>query len=213
MMNLDEVKEMIKRTDLKLEEVKEMMRLSDMKEIIVRKLNIDVSSQTIFDQLKKEHDELQSLLAKTLEAPAHEREALLQKICTLLIPHARGEEKTLYALMHQKALAGPPEALTLVNDGYEEHHVADELVAELKGMDHNNERWPALFKVLKENLEHHIKAEENDIWEQGKKMFTKDELRTMLGVYSIVKAKYAQTLPDQSAIREREPAPEAVAAF
>ena len=45
-------------------------------------------------------------------------------------------------------------------EGFEEHHVADVIVKELENVSPGDEQWAAKFKVLKENIEHHIEEEE-----------------------------------------------------
>jgi hypothetical protein len=49
-----------------------------------------------------------------------------------------------------------PEARDLVSEGYQEHHVADVIIDELNAVATDDDAWGAKFKVLKENLEHHI---------------------------------------------------------
>jgi hypothetical protein len=54
------------------------------------------------------------------------------------------------------ALRAHPEAKDIVLEGYQEHHVADLIVKELHAVQKDDEQWGAKFKVLKENIEHHI---------------------------------------------------------
>lgn len=49
-----------------------------------------------------------------------------------------------------------------VLESYEEHHVADVLVAELAGMKPEDERFTAKATVLIENVRHHMEEEERD---------------------------------------------------
>jgi iron-sulfur cluster repair protein YtfE (RIC family) len=49
-----------------------------------------------------------------------------------------------------------------VLESYEEHHVADVLVAELASMNPEDERFTAKTTVLIENVRHHMKEEEDD---------------------------------------------------
>jgi hemerythrin superfamily protein len=54
----------------------------------------------------------------------------------------------------------------LINEALEEHHVVHLLIAELKKMAPSDERCAAKFTVLAENVKHHIKEEEGEIFPQ-----------------------------------------------
>ena len=57
----------------------------------------DINDIDILDTLKKEHDEVKSLLAELQEATtAAQRRGLVQKIKAALIPHTKAEEKVVY---------------------------------------------------------------------------------------------------------------------
>lgn len=165
---------------------------------------------TIFDQLKEEHTQLKDLLKKAVESDPSDRKGLLAKIEKLLVPHARAEEKTLYALLREKAESENEEnALDLTNEAYEEHRVADELIADLKGCDIRDEKWSAKMKVIKENIEHHISEEEDELFEQAKRLFNEGQLAKLLMAYKTVKQSFAESLPTQGQIRERTASAEA----
>lgn len=166
-------------------------------------------AKNIFSQLKSEHEDLKKLLKKTEDADVDERADYLTKICEELIPHARGEEKTLYALFRLRAQDEDEDTLDLANEGYEEHLVADELIENLKSIDVKSERWIPMFKVLKENLEHHIREEENEMFKECRELFSKEEQVLILEAYLASKEEFSKDLPAQKDINEREPSVEA----
>lgn len=166
--------------------------------------------QSIFSQLKSEHDQLKDLLKKTENSEPSQRAEHFSEVLNHLIPHARGEEKTLYALFRIKAQDDSEDSLDLANEGYEEHLAADTLIEMLKQVDVSSERWIPLFKVLKENLEHHIREEENEIFKKCKKLISKQELQSVLEAYKIAKAQFETELPAQGDIAERAPSEELV---
>ena len=88
--------------------------------------------------------------------------------------HELMEEKVFYP-----ALQSHPQARAIVLEGFQEHHVADVIVAELERVATNDEQWGAKFKVLKENLEHHIQEEEGEMFRVARGIFSKDELRAL----------------------------------
>ncbi len=163
---------------------------------------------SVFALLKAEHKDLKELLEKTEKSDPEDREECLKEVCKELIPHARAEEKTLYALFRRRALDEDTETLDLANEGYEEHLVADTLIENLKYLDTDDERWIPMFKVLKENLEHHIREEESEIFKGCKKIFSKEEQGLMLEAYLTSKKSFMDNLKSQAEIDEREPSVE-----
>jgi hypothetical protein len=55
-----------------------------------------------------------------------------------------------------------------MNEADEEHHVAKVLIAELEAMDGRGDHYDAKFMVLAENVRHHIKEEENEVFSKAK---------------------------------------------
>ena len=117
-----------------------------------------------FEQLLKEGEE-------TTERARKGRRELLATLTSELNAHELMEEKVLYP-----ALQSHPQARDIVLEGYEEHHVADLIVAELQQVATNDEQWGAKFKVLKENIEHHIEEEEGEMFRTARGLFSREEL-------------------------------------
>jgi len=104
--------------------------------------------------LENDHRRLEDLLARGEKAgtdAAKTRTSLLDTLAAELTVHETIEEKVL-----SPALEAHPETRDIVLEGFQEHHVADLIVKELYDTSVANEVWAAKFKVLKENLEHHI---------------------------------------------------------
>jgi hemerythrin-like domain-containing protein len=117
-----------------------------------------------FEELLKQGEESTERAAKT-------RPKLLTVLTEELHVHELLEEKVLYP-----ALAPHPETRDLVLEGYEEHHVADLIVKELHGVAADDEQWGAKFKVLKENIEHHIEEEEREMFRAARGVLSREEL-------------------------------------
>jgi hypothetical protein len=127
--------------------------------------------------LERDHRRFQDLLKQgeeTTERAAQGRTALLNTLSAELTVHEMIEEKVLYA-----ALKAHPESKDLALEGYQEHHVADILIKELHDLSKDDERWGAKFKVLKENLEHHIQDEEGPMWRTARGLFSREELQAL----------------------------------
>ena len=127
--------------------------------------------------LEAEHRQFEELLAKgeeTTERARKTRRELLKTLTEALTAHELMEEKVLYP-----ALQSHPQARDIVLEGYEEHHVADLIVQELHDVATDDEAWGAKFKVLKENIEHHIEEEEGEMFRTARSIFSRDELREL----------------------------------
>lgn len=103
-----------------------------------------VTVKRLFDQFEK---------AKSL---AEKKKIVAEAIMELKI-HASIEEEIFYPAVRK------PIGKEIMTEADEEHHVAKVLIAELEEMDGSEEHYDAKFKVLSENVRHHIKEEENDM--------------------------------------------------
>jgi hypothetical protein len=137
--------------------------------------------------LEDDHKRFKKLLSEgedTTERARAGRRKLFESLRRGLEVHERMEEEILYP-----ALKAHPKATDIVLEGYEEHHVADLIVAELAETDYSDERWAAKWKVLKESLEHHIEEEEEDMFKKARQIFEKDELAAMGEAMEAIRAE------------------------
>jgi hemerythrin-like domain-containing protein len=127
--------------------------------------------------LETDHRRMEDLLKKGEETTARgvkTRTELLDTLTRELNAHEHIEETVLYP-----ALQSHPQAKDIVLEGYEEHHVADLIVKELHGLARNDEQWGPKFKVLKENIEHHIEEEEDTMFPRARGIFSREELQQL----------------------------------
>src|SRR5829696_3165335 len=75
-------------------------------------------------------------------------------------------------------------------ESFEEHGVVEELLNELATMDLEEEQFEAKFKVMKENVEHHIEEEETQMFPKCPKIPNYEELGLLM-------AERKQVLLDQ----------------
>lgn len=110
--------------------------------------------------LKADHDTVDALFKEFEEAESlnEKKRIALEAIMELRI-HAIIEEKLFYPAMRRQSVDKD-----LLNEADEEHHVAKLLIAELAAMDGSEQHFDAKFKVLAENIRHHVKEEENDLF-------------------------------------------------
>ena len=127
--------------------------------------------------LETDHRRLEDLLEQgthTTERAVKARGELLRMLESELNAHELIEEKILYP-----ALKVHPEARDIVLEGFQEHHVADLILKELREVSRSDEQWGAKFKVLKESIEHHIQEEEGPMFRTARGIFSRDELQAM----------------------------------
>jgi hemerythrin-like domain-containing protein len=129
------------------------------------------------EMLERDHRRLEELLEKgekTTDRGGKTRAAVLQQLTSALVVHELIEENVLYP-----ALKPHRDAREVVLEGYQEHHVADVLVRELERLPTDDERWGATFKVLKENIEHHIEEEEGDMFPTARSVLDREQLESI----------------------------------
>ncbi len=123
---------------------------------------------TIYDELKKDHDQVQEMLTRIEGMSARtstSKVKLFEEMKAALTAHVRAEEKVFYDAIKQEKSAH-----NSVLEGYEEHHVADLLMREISRLPPSDEKWTAKFTVLKENVEHHVEEEESEIWAKARQI-------------------------------------------
>jgi hypothetical protein len=124
--------------------------------------------------LKQDHVKVKEMLSElegTTERAAKTREAVFSQLKDELEVHEAIEEEFLYP-----ALKNHPETRDLALEAFEEHHVVDEVMGEMLHLPVSDETWTAKFTVMKENLEHHIEEEEQDMFEKARRALGDDEL-------------------------------------
>src|SRR6476469_371831 len=129
----------------------------------------------IYTALKNDHKLVKQILKKqekTEETDVQERKELLIELKEALVPHSRAEEQVLYDRLKKSDVK---EADELAFEGYEEHAVVDRLLEQLEMTSPDDKKWTALISVAKENLEHHIKEEEEALFKKAKKAFERSQ--------------------------------------
>jgi len=127
--------------------------------------------------LKEDHRKVKKMLAElesTTERGVKTREELFTKVKQELVVHEAIEEEIFYP-----ALKEHPKTKEIALEGYEEHHVVDTVMAEIEGVAYDDEKWGAKFTVMKENLEHHIEEEEDDMFKKARQVMDEAELEEL----------------------------------
>jgi len=89
-----------------------------------------------------------------------ERRQIVDRIIEALSVHAAIEEQVFYPVVR----ATVPETEDVTLESLEEHHIVKWLLAELADLDAAHERFHPKVTVLIENVRHHVKEEEHDLF-------------------------------------------------
>jgi hemerythrin superfamily protein len=105
--------------------------------------------------LAADHRKVEELFAKYENARgASDKQKLVKQICTELKIHAMVEEELFYPALTDKV------DTDLLEEAYVEHDSAKVLIRELEASEPDEDFYDAKVKVLKEQIEHHVKEEE-----------------------------------------------------
>ncbi|HSK46436.1 MAG TPA: hemerythrin domain-containing protein [Coriobacteriia bacterium] len=139
-------------------------------------------AKDIYQRLEQDHREMQQMMGRLSE---RFDDRTFKKLATELTAHTVAEEKVLYHAVVKEEPAHQP-----VLEGYEEHHVAELILRELKSNQHGTDRWKAKFKVLKENVEHHIEEEESTMFSAVREVLPQQEAQKMVSKFESEKRKH-----------------------
>lgn len=124
-----------------------------------------------FNLLKEDHRKVDALFDQLESATGKAKLTVFNQIKTELELHAHIEEKIFYP-----ALEEPEETHELTLEAYEEHAVVKNLLKELGRAKSANEEWEAQAKVLRENVEHHVEEEENELFPKAESALGEEEI-------------------------------------
>jgi hemerythrin superfamily protein len=140
-----------------------------------------------FTLLKTDHKTVAGLMDKieqTTERAVKTRDELFTQLKSELDIHAEIEEKILYPVL-EKA----DETHDISLEAYEEHRIVKQLLGELESEPKDAEEWTAKFTVLKENVEHHVEEEEDEMFKKARKVLSEEEIEELGARLEEAKAK------------------------
>ena len=116
------------------------------------------------DLLKKDHDDVDALFKEyeTLteaSGNARDRRALSTRICGMLAVHMMIEEEIFYPAARRAGVES-----NLLDEADIEHGAAKELIAQIGATKASASHYDARVKVLGENIRHHVKDEESELF-------------------------------------------------
>jgi hemerythrin superfamily protein len=149
------------------------------------------------DILKADHTKVRALFTKFEslkgKAPA-QRQELVERISRELSVHSSVEELTFYPTVRERMSRSED----LVLESLEEHHLVKVTLSELEKMSPEDERYDAKMTVLIEQVKHHMREEEDDLFPRVRKHIPDADLVELAAVMREARAT-APTRPHPKA--------------
>ena len=126
----------------------------------------------IFEALRTSH-ETQRALADQLvrtQGDSKDRDLVFKELRAELSAHAAAEERFFYVPLIAHDMTQEPS-----RHGIAEHHEMDELVEKLEETDFSSPAWLATAKELHHKIYHHLKDEEQGVFQLAGKVLTEAE--------------------------------------
>lgn len=130
----------------------------------------------VLELLASQHDEVDQLIEQ-LERGKGDRAALFAQLADKLAAHAAVEEKIFYPAAMDTSTS------ELLHESVEEHLAIKRILADMLELDpdHDEERFDAALSLLKEQVTHHARSEEEaKLFPALRRLLTEDE-RAALG--------------------------------
>ncbi len=128
--------------------------------------------------LKQDHQNVEALFERFEQAGEREwveKRRIVDKVTEHLSRHAAIEEQVFYPAVRSQL----PEAAAAVLEGLEEHHLVKLTLAEIEKLPPQAERFTAKMTVLMENVRHHVKEEEEELFPKVREAFSVQELEEL----------------------------------
>jgi len=129
--------------------------------------------------LTSDHNRVRGLF--TLFKQAHEvddgarAQSIAQKVMQELAVHTAIEEQVFYPSIRARSA----ELDELVDEAFQEHHVAKMLIEELKMAEPGGDDWVAKMQVLIENVDHHAQEEEQEMFDKVRSTTDGNQLESL----------------------------------
>jgi hemerythrin superfamily protein len=149
----------------------------------------------VLTELIKDHDELRAMFADLRNgARGERREDLIREMTVELVKHSVAEEVHLYPLI-RKVL---PDGDEIADHEIEEHSEVEQALKDLEKVDHNDPESDRLVGSVIDDVTHHAREEEDDVFPRLRQACSAEQLRELGDKVRAIK-KIAPTHPHPSA--------------
>ena len=136
---------------------------------------------TIFDVLKKDHDEVKGILDKIdkdMRAGGGRCAALFEQLKPMVLAHARSEEEVFYSVLEDHDLTED-----LAERAEDEHTRIEELLEEMDADVPGEASWRMIFEQVAGALRSHIQQEEGEMFRKTRELLGEQELQAMADAF------------------------------
>lgn len=142
-------------------------------------------AQDIIDLLEQDHDEVEQLLARLEECRQEERGELFREIVRELARHEAAEEAIVHPAMRDEVPDGGAEVQSIL----EEESEAEQLLADMEGMDPEGSEFLRAFRSLRTEVLAHAEHEERSEFPALRKALSEAQRREMGERFATIKNK------------------------
>ena len=137
---------------------------------------------TIFDVLKKDHDEVKDILDKIdkdIRADGSQCAALFAKLKPMVLAHSRAEEEVFYSVLEEH-----DQTEDLAEHAEDEHAEVEEMLEQMGEDDAGEAGWRMVFDQMAASLRHHIQQEESEMFRKAREVLGEQELQSLGDAFS-----------------------------
>lgn len=128
-----------------------------------------------FEILKKDHREVDALIAQLEKASGQPSDRqTFETLRESFFIHAEAEEQIVYP-----ALEEFDETEEQAEHSYDEHAAVKAMFAQMSELEPSSEEFQTVLKEAKENIQHHVKEEENELFPKGEQLLDESEIEAM----------------------------------
>jgi hypothetical protein len=123
---------------------------------------MNAKSSNAITMLMKDHKDVKALFKQfegLTDRSLATKNKIVTQLCNALIVHTHLEEKIFYPVV-RNAMKDDD----LMDEALVEHTAAKELIVQLLAMDANDDLYDTKVKMLSEQIEHHVREEEEEVF-------------------------------------------------
>ena len=139
--------------------------------------------------LKSDHRKVEELFARVEDTPKGKHRKLFQQIKAELDVHTHIEETIFYPRLKKEA-----QLKDITLEGIEEHHQAKMFLKEIPRLSDKNERFAPKLKVLMEDIRHHVREEERNMFPKAQVILSISEMRELGAEMEAEKKRFKKKL-------------------
>jgi len=137
---------------------------------------------TIFDVLKKDHDDVKDILDKIdkdLRGDGSQCEALFATLKPMVLAHSRAEEEVFYSVLEEH-----DQTEDLAEHAEDEHAEVEEMLEQMAEDEPGEASWRMVFDQMAASLRHHIQQEESEMFRKAREVLGEQDLQALADAFS-----------------------------